>query len=316
METNNAKIRVAWNKGKKCPQFAGKNNPFYGKRHSQETKEKIASYRKGKKLPKDWVDKIAKGHIGIKRSLETRRKQSIAQSGSKGSNWKGGVTSINKKIRSSYKYKIWRSEVFERDKYTCQLCGTKGGNLQVDHIKSFSNFKYLRFEISNGRTLCVDCHRKTDTFGARTRNKKLVCISGGFDPIHVGHLKLFEESARLGRVVVILKGDKRLKRKKGLIFQNQNDRKYIVEHFKGIDHVYIYDSSNNHHDDFSEALELIKPDIYAVGGDKKMENVRPEVIDCCNRLGIQLIYGVGGDKIHSSSFLLKQFSKKYEENKL
>lgn len=80
-------------------------------------------------------------------------------------NWRGGKTSENEKIRKSKEYELWRISVFIRDNYTCQECGHKGGNLNVDHIKQFAYFPQLRFAIDNGRTLCVECHRGTKTYG-------------------------------------------------------------------------------------------------------------------------------------------------------
>lgn len=74
-------------------------------------------------------------------------------------NWKGGVTPQNVLIRQSAEYKLWRKEVFEKDKYTCQCCGDdSGGNLEAHHIENFSSNEDLRFEISNGITMCRSCH--------------------------------------------------------------------------------------------------------------------------------------------------------------
>lgn len=81
-------------------------------------------------------------------------------SGEKNPAWKGGVTPIHEKIRKSNEYVIWRNAVFERDNYTCIWCGQRGEKLNADHIKPFSQFPELRLAIDNGRTLCVDCHRK------------------------------------------------------------------------------------------------------------------------------------------------------------
>ncbi len=86
-------------------------------------------------------------------------------SGEKSRFWKGGVSTENERQRKSKEYRKWRSDVFQRDDYTCQECNKKGGRLNADHIKPFAYFKDLRFELSNGRTLCVKCHRKTDTYG-------------------------------------------------------------------------------------------------------------------------------------------------------
>lgn len=77
-----------------------------------------------------------------------------------------GNTPINKKIRLSSAYKAWRTLVFERDNYTCQECKKHGGYLHADHIKPFAFYPELRFEVNNGRTLCVSCHTKTPTYGA------------------------------------------------------------------------------------------------------------------------------------------------------
>lgn len=86
--------------------------------------------------------------------------------------WQGGKTEQNRQIRNSLEYKLWRTAVFTRDNFTCVWCGLKfikgiTGNviLQVDHIKPFCDYPELRFAIDNGRTLCVECHRKTDTWG-------------------------------------------------------------------------------------------------------------------------------------------------------
>lgn len=76
-----------------------------------------------------------------------------------------GITLLNERIRKSPKYKLWRKQVFERDDYTCQNCGKHGGTLHADHIKPFALYPELRFDVSNGRTLCVPCHRNTESFG-------------------------------------------------------------------------------------------------------------------------------------------------------
>ena len=105
---------------------------------------------------------------GKKHSDVTRLKMSKSQSGEKGSGWKGGITPINYKIRNSLEYRLWREAVFKRDNYICIWCGDrKGGNLQADHIKRFSLYPELRFAIDNGRTLCVPCHKTTDTYGTK-----------------------------------------------------------------------------------------------------------------------------------------------------
>jgi len=80
--------------------------------------------------------------------------------------WKGG----NRKERNGYpsqEYKSWRKAVFERDDYTCQICGIRGGTLHADHLKRWKEHPESRYDVENGRTLCVPCHRKTPTYGNR-----------------------------------------------------------------------------------------------------------------------------------------------------
>ena len=78
--------------------------------------------------------------------------------GNKSYSWKGGITPVNEALRHFVRYKEWRKAVFERDNYTCQECGRRGGYLEADHINQFSLYPKLRFEVSNGRTLCKRCH--------------------------------------------------------------------------------------------------------------------------------------------------------------
>jgi 5-methylcytosine-specific restriction endonuclease McrA len=94
--------------------------------------------------------------------------------GPRSGHWKGGITPVNHRLRTSLEYKLWRRAVFQRDNYTCVWCGVRGGKgvkveLHADHIKAFAFYPDLRFEVSNGRTLCKGCHRKTDTFSAREK---------------------------------------------------------------------------------------------------------------------------------------------------
>lgn len=79
-------------------------------------------------------------------------------------NWRGGITPVNRRIRTSLEYQQWRRAVFERDRYTCVWCGQHGGTLHADHIKSFATHPSLRLVVANGRTLCLECHKKTPTY--------------------------------------------------------------------------------------------------------------------------------------------------------
>lgn len=116
--------------------------------------------------------KISKSLKGIKHSEESIKKRSLTNK----SNYdiRGRKTPIMNIIRTSIEYKLWRTSVFKRDNYTCVWCGdNSGGNLNADHIKPFAYFPELRFAIDNGRTLCVKCHKKTDTYGQKVQKYKL-----------------------------------------------------------------------------------------------------------------------------------------------
>lgn len=104
-----------------------------------------------------------------KYSAEELRRRSESRKGEKNPQWKGGVTPKHRAIRTSKEYKNWRTAVFVRDDYSCQGCGTRGGHLHAHHLKAFSLFPELIFEVSNGQTLCVPCHKKTPDYAV---NKK------------------------------------------------------------------------------------------------------------------------------------------------
>jgi 5-methylcytosine-specific restriction endonuclease McrA len=99
---------------------------------------------------------------------ETRAKQRAAKLGIRGEahwNWRGAARSERKRAMARDEYIQWRKAVFERDSYTCQSCGKRdGGFLHADHIKPWSTHPELRYEIANGRALCVPCHALTPSF--------------------------------------------------------------------------------------------------------------------------------------------------------
>lgn len=177
-----------------------------GRIHTPETRKKISEINKGQGLgriiPKEIRIKMGKkGALhpfwGTHRSVETKekiantRKQRQIGCGTTNGNWKGGITELKVRIRSSLEYAKKRKEVFMRDRYTCQECGdNKGGNLEMHHKKPFSlifkenNLKTFEEALqceelwnpNNGQTLCISCHKKTDTYGKPKRKDKLVTM--------------------------------------------------------------------------------------------------------------------------------------------
>lgn len=118
----------------------------------------------GKKLTDSHRYKLSLSHMGHKISEDTKEKmRKSAKSGSDSRFWKGGITPMNKTERTKFRLHL-QSQVLRRDNFTCQLCGKRGGNLQVDHIQSWSEYVELRFNLDNCRTLCMDCHYQV-TFG-------------------------------------------------------------------------------------------------------------------------------------------------------
>ena len=137
------------------------------------------------------------------------------------------------------------------------------------------------------------------------KNKTIV-VSGGLDPVHVGHVKMIQAAAELGNVIVVLNSDNWLKRKKGYVFMPFRERKYLLQHIKSVYEVYAVDDSDG---TVCEALKRIKPDIFGNGGDRTSENT-PES-ELCNELGIDMVWNLGGKKIQSSSGLINTlFSSK------
>ena len=174
-----------------------------GFKMSEKQKKNICNALKGRKFTKKWKNNLSKAqykyylthkssNIGRIRSEATRKKISLAQIGKKLSlkqrkkisnslkgiktwNWTGIKQSLRTDIRHSFEYKLWRSDVFQRDNWTCQTCHNRGSSIEAHHIKSFAKiikensiktFKQAikceeLWTIDNGVTLCLDCHNLT-----------------------------------------------------------------------------------------------------------------------------------------------------------
>ena len=148
------------------------------------------------------------------------------------------------------------------------------------------------------------------------KNKKqkpiVVAVSGGVDPAHIGHVRLFQKAKKLGdKLVVILNNDNWLLAKKGYVFMPQNERQEILEALACVDEVVLTKHPKNPKD-MSVCRELlkIKPQIFANGGDRYPKNIPGPEVKICRKIGCQMIYNVGrGGKIQSSSWLVKNAPK-------
>ena len=162
----------------------GGANPFFGKKHSPEALEKMKLAHLGKKRPPrdpEWNKRISEARkgkftgednpfFGKHHTEETKLALSKAhianpkfkREGDEHWNWQGGISCENFKARNCQELKIWRRAVFQRDNWACQECGVQGCRkypVNAHHIKSFAKYPELRFEVSNGITLCEDCHK-------------------------------------------------------------------------------------------------------------------------------------------------------------
>lgn len=149
-------------------------------------------------------------------------------------------------------------------------------------------------------------------------HKKTVAISGGFDPLHVGHVEMMKEAKELGdKLIVIINNDNWLTAKKGRPFMPELERKAIIEAIRYVDEVIITDHPANpkgaEEMSVSKTLEKIRPDIFANGGDRNEANATDPNsslyydIATCTKLGIKMIYNVGkSGKIQSSSWLIQK----------
>lgn len=144
-------------------------------------------------------------------------------------------------------------------------------------------------------------------FKEHEEERPTVLVSGGFDPVHVGHIRMIREASKYGDVIVIANSDAWLHSKKGFMFMDFEARHEILDSIKG---VLLVDSVDDSDGTVCDALRRHKPTYFANGGDRGKDNT-PEVL-LCKELGIELLWGIGGEeKVESSSELVK----KARENK-
>lgn len=146
--------------------------------------------------------------------------------------------------------------------------------------------------------------------GARGK-KIVVAVSGGFDPIHIGHVRMFQRARSLGdELVVILNNDNWLRAKKGYAFMPEQERKEIIKAIEGVDRVVITAHTPSDADrSVCRELARIKPHIFANGGDRRNVSDIPEAV-VCKKHGISMVFNIGkGGKVQSSSWLVNAARK-------
>ncbi|MDO8525884.1 MAG: adenylyltransferase/cytidyltransferase family protein [Candidatus Omnitrophota bacterium] len=143
--------------------------------------------------------------------------------------------------------------------------------------------------------------------------KKLIIISGGFDPVHIGHIRYIKAAKKLGdELFVIVNSDDFLNRKKGYVFMPNSERQEILKNIKGVDRVIpcidkdqtVCATLEKIHRRYGAASDLV----FAKGGDRAKDNI-PEM-DTCRKFNIAVAFGVGGGKAQSSSELVKKNNRK------
>ncbi|MFA6274337.1 MAG: adenylyltransferase/cytidyltransferase family protein [Candidatus Paceibacterota bacterium] len=143
------------------------------------------------------------------------------------------------------------------------------------------------------------------------KKKKVVMVSGGFDPIHIGHIRYFQAAKKLGdKLIVVINNDHWYKVKGRPVFMPDKERKEIIKAIGCVDKVILTGHKKGTKDiSVCEEIKKIKPNIFANGGDRFSHNI-PEY-KLCKELGIKMVFNVGhGGKVRSSSELLNNYPKK------
>ena len=135
----------------------------------------------------------------------------------------------------------------------------------------------------------------------KEKERDTVMVSGGFDPVHAGHIRMIRDAAQYGDVIVVANSDQWLFRKKGFVFMEFERRVEILNAIKG---VILVDSVNDSDGTVCEAIRRLKPTFFANGGDRGRNNTPEQAV--CEEIGVKLLWGIGGtEKVQSSSELTR-----------
>ena len=148
-------------------------------------------------------------------------------------------------------------------------------------------------------------------------NIRIVAVSGGFDPIHIGHIRMFKEAKKLGdKLVVILNNDHWLRKKKGAVFMPQHERKELIKAIQYVDEVILTSHKPNPQDmSVCKELQKLRPHIFGQGGDRNTANIPPCEVRLQKEIGFKIIQNLGqGGKIQSSSWLLASYTEKIKSS--
>lgn len=264
-----------------------KSNSAYAERQ-KESKREFAKSPKGKEQSKKARIRNIKAKLNANRKRQLRKRYVIGSHTEQ--QWQSLKVETGNKcsfchIPEDHLQNIYGGKVFQK--------------LTKDHIIPLS--KGGTDFIENIQPACVSCNASKNN----SIHDDIVCVSGGFDMLHVGHVKLIQDAAQYGKVIVILNSDDWLLRKKGYTFHpSWEDRARIVYAMRGVIGVSAVDDSDG---TVCEAIGRIRPKFFANGGDRGPENT-PE-LKLCNDLQIRAVFNIGGEKIQSSSELVKKARK-------
>ncbi len=133
-----------------------------------------------------------------------------------------------------------------------------------------------------------------------------IAVSGGFDPVHAGHVRMLFDAASFGKLIILLNSDAWLMRKKGYVFMPWHERREVLMHYRFVHGVV---AAMDDDDTVSQSLINLRHVIsfYGKGGDRTMRNT-PE-LEICEKISLPILFGLGGEKVQSSSDLVRNVQK-------